>query len=161
MKIFVTAKDIRVSAFSLAMFIILGPIEAWADPASIFYNFSFLSNIPSGGSITGQFEVIPGGNGGSFPYTITGITGNVTGFQVVSSNGSIFGLIPVGQFGPNDNYFSPNFSYVTGGGVSFHTNSQDGASFQLFYNGVTWVVQDTYNNFSQDYFGTMTTSLSQ
>jgi hypothetical protein len=158
---YISDKIVLIILLSLAMKLIVDPKQAWAGPASIYYNFSFLSSIPVGGSITGQFEVINGGNGGSFPYTITGITGNVYGFQVEGSNGSIYGLIQPGNFGGNDNWFSSDSPYVTGNGVSFHTNSQSGASFQLLYNGATWVVQDTYNSFSEDYYGTMTTSISQ
>lgn len=160
-KSFVSSKIILVAGLSLVLTYIVWPMDAQAEPTSSFYNFSFTSNIPTGGSILGRFEVIPGGNGGSFPYTITGITGNVTGFQVVGSNGPIFGLIAPGNFGSNDNWFSPNLNYVTGGGVSFHTNSSSGASFELSYNGVTWTVQDTYNGFGEVYYGTMTSALSQ
>ena len=90
LKISDSSKVVLVAAVSVALTYILWPMEAQANPGSIFYNFSFLSNIPTGGSIIGQFEVAPGGNGGSFPYTIINITGNVDGFQVVGSNGPIF-----------------------------------------------------------------------
>jgi hypothetical protein len=152
---------VRVIIPCMQIFIIIFPLQALADGATSFYNFTFSSAIPAGGSIIGRFEVTPGGNGSSFPYTIIGITGDVSGFQVPDSNGSIYGLIPAGQFGCNDNYFSPNFSYVNGCGVSFRTNSAVGASFELFYNNPTWSVQDTFNGTGEVYFGTMTTSLSQ
>jgi len=160
-KISASSKAILYAGLSVALSFILEPMEVLAGPASSFYNFSFISNIPTGGSIVGQFEVTPGGNGGSFPYTIINITGNVDGFQVVGSNGPIFGLIAPGNFGTNDNWYSPNPNYLTGGGVSFQTNSSSGASYELSYNGVTWTVQDTYNGFGQVYYGTMTSSLSQ
>lgn len=153
---------ILTASLFVILTLILGPIHALADPASIYYNFSFTSNAPTGASITGQFEVISGGNGGTFPYTIIGITGNVSGFQIPDSDGSIYGLIPANQFGYNDNYFSPNSPFVTfGSGVSFRTNSQSGASFNLFFNDPSWAVQNTYNGSGQVYYGIMTSSLSQ
>lgn len=157
-KISASSKAILYAGMYVALNFIVVPMEALAGPASSFYNFSFISNIPTGGSIVGQFEVTPGGNGGSFPYTIINITGNVDGFQVAGSNGPIFGLIAPGNFGGNDNWFTTSSPYVTIYGVSFNTNSSSGASFRLSYTGATWAVQDAYNGLGEVYYGTMSVS---
>lgn len=149
------------AALSLGLSFILEPMEASAGP-NFLYNFSFISNIPTGGSIVGQFLVTyPGGNGGSFPYTAIEAMGNVYGFQVAGSNGAIFGLIGPDGFGGNDNWFSTSSPYVTMNGVSFNTTTPSGAagaSFRLSYTGATWAVQDAYNGFGEVYYGTMSVS---
>ncbi len=125
------AKALRVATLSLALTIILGPMEAWAN-GNTFWDWTFTGVIASA---SGTFEV-------NSSNVIVGISnGTVTGFPGSASN--ITSLLAPGSFPPgvsaaNDNIFNPSSPFLSTNGVSFNTN----IPLNLYFSGTIWEMYD-------------------
>jgi hypothetical protein len=93
-------------------------LAVWgASTAAFAQTFDFSFSGSGGVMASGVFDV----TGTSGNYTITGISGSVSGFANALDNGSIQSLLAPGFYLDNDNILSyPNSPYLDGnGGVSF------------------------------------------